>query len=192
MTDEMLMERVVKGELQALGTLFERCKQPLFGFLLRILHDQAQAEDVLVDTFLRVQDRRATYKSGMKFTTWLYTIAYHLATDRLRRTARHEQLEQQLAREEVSSSHDPIHEACERAELADAVRQAVNSLPEEQRTVILLREYEGFSYREIAEVTGGTEEAVRVRAHRARLALRARLSPYLQGDAEAGVTFAAT
>ncbi len=50
-----------------------------------MLHDQALAEDVLVDTFLRVQDRRATYKSGMKFTTWLYTIAYHLATDRLRR-----------------------------------------------------------------------------------------------------------
>ncbi len=104
--------------------------------------------------------------------------------------ARSAQLEQQLAVDEVPSSADPIHDDCARAELTDAVRRAVNSLPEEQRTVILLREYQGFSYREIAEVTGGTEEAVRVRAHRARQALRALLTPYLGDEAGADVTFA--
>lgn len=192
MTDEILMECVARGDLQALGTLFERYKQPLFGFLLRMLHNHALAEDVLVDTFLRVNDRRSTYKSGMKFTTWLYAIACHLATDRLRRLTRSEQLEQQLALDEFSPRQDSIQEVCERDELAAAVRQAVNSLPEEQRLVILLREYEGFSYREIAAVTGDTEEAIRVRAHRARQSLRKILLPYLRGDAELGVTFVAS
>lgn len=189
-TDEMLMERVVSGDLQALGMLFERHKQLLFGFLLRMLHDQTLAEDVLVDTFLRVQDRRATYKSGLKFTTWLYTIACHLATDTLRGRARREQLDQQLAVDEAASPLDPTLEACERNELAAAVRAAVNSLPEEQRIVILLREYEGFSYREISQVTGSTEESVRVRAHRARLTLRKKLSSYLLEEVDGDVTFA--
>ena len=184
------MERVVSGDMQALGTLFERYKQPLFGFLVRILHEPAQAEDALVDTFLRVHDRSHTYKIGMKFVTWLYAIAYHLATDRLRRLARCVQLDTEELQEANTSHDDPTLEACERTELARIVRQAVGLLPEEQRTVIILREYHDFNYRDIAAITGATEEAVRVRAHRARQALRKLLQPYLQEDADTSVTFA--
>lgn len=184
------MERVVRGDMDALGTLFERYKQPLFGFLLRTLHDQALAEDVLVDTFLRVNDRRHTYKLGLKFSTWLYAIAYHLATDRVRRLTRCRQIDEQLAQQSLPPQRDPMLEECTRSELADTVRTAVNQLPDDQRVVILLREYEGFSYREIASITGATEETVRVRAHRARQALRKTLQPYMQGESAAAVTFA--
>jgi len=175
--------------MHALGTLFERYKQPLFGFLLRILHDHALAEDVLVETFLRVHDRCRTYKRGLKFTTWLYTIAHHLAADHLRRLSRSEKLDTQLTLETPTAQYDSTQEECARSELAEIVRKALNSLPEDQRVVVVLREYEGFSYREIAAITGASEEAVRVRAHRARIALRKILEPYVQGDPDAAVTF---
>jgi RNA polymerase sigma-70 factor (ECF subfamily) len=68
-TDEELMAQVVGGNMEALGVLFERHRQRLFAFLYRLLHDRTLAEDVLVDAFLRVFDRRRTYKAGSYFTT---------------------------------------------------------------------------------------------------------------------------
>jgi RNA polymerase sigma factor (sigma-70 family) len=188
-TDEELMARVVAGDLSALGLLFERFKGPLFAFLCRFGSDHALAEDVLVDTFLRAYDRRGTYKIGYRVSTWLYTIAHHLIIDRTRRQTRCTSSDEPHITDPPGTEDTPARD-CERSELSDAVRAAIAALPEDQRVAIVLREYEGFSYREIGKVVGATEEAVRVRAHRARRALKRALEPYIDEGPSAAVTFA--
>ena len=187
-SDEQLMIRVMAGDMEALGVLFERYKQPLYGFLHRLLHDVAWAEDLTLDVFLRIYDRRRTYKPGFKFSTWLFTIAHNLAADGMRRSSRNEIPVDYPDDFASAPAHHPP-EACERAELADTVRLAVMALPDDQRLVILLREFEGFSYREIAEVLGANEETVGVRAHRARQSLRKALAAYCEENLPAAVTF---
>ena len=182
MSDEELMARVIAGDMGALGELFERYKAPLFRFLYRFTSDAALAEDTLLDAFLRVHDRRRTYRHGMRFSTWLYTIAHHLAVDRLKHASRrHSELASDLPGDDATTRD------FERSELSLAVRQAVQTLPPDQRAVIVLREYHGLSYREIAIVTGAREDAVRVRAHRARLALREALAPVVRDNLCEGV-----
>jgi RNA polymerase sigma-70 factor (ECF subfamily) len=187
-SDEQLMIRVTTGDMEALGVLFERYKGPLYGFLYRLLHDVAWAEDLTLDVFLRVYDRRRTYKPGFKFSTWLFTIAHNLAADGMRQANRGE-ITLQNTVDDVSSSDPSPPDAVARGELAEVVRLAVLSLPEDQRLVILLREFQGFSYREIAQVLGAGEDTVRVRAHRARQALRKALAPYCEENSAAAVTF---
>jgi len=185
-SDEQLMIRVTTGDMEALGILFERYKGPLYGFLYRLLHDVAWAEDLTLDVFLRVFDRRRTYKPGFKFSTWLFTIAHHLAADGMRRSHGDISVDDQNL---VDPAGNQPLESCERAELAGNVRLAVLALPDDQRLVILLREFQGFSYREIAQVIGANEETVRVRAHRARQALRKALAPYCDENSTTVVTF---
>jgi len=187
-SDEQLMIRVAAGDMEALGILFERYKQPLYGFLYRLVHDVAWAEDLTLDVFLRVFDRRRTYKQGFKFSTWLFTIAHNLAADGMRKSMRSELPVDCPEEYAMPPAGHPL-DIAERIELTDTVRQAVMALPEDQRLVILLREYEGFSYREIAEVLGANEETVRVRAHRARQNLRKALAPYCEEKSAAAVTF---
>jgi RNA polymerase sigma-70 factor (ECF subfamily) len=186
LSDEALMERVIAGDVQALGALFERHKQPLFNFLLRFVRDRALAEDVLLDAFLRLYDRRQAFRRGAAVSTWLYTIAHHLALDRLKRAHRRDIPLDELPQELSASEENLPLEACARNELAQAVRGAIAQLPRDQQAVILLREYQGLSYGEIGTIIGISEEAARVRAHRARLTLRKLLEP-----AVGAVTFSA-
>ncbi len=173
-TDELIMARVVAGDMTALGELFERYKQPLFAFLCRLLGRRDVAEDLLQDTFLRVYDRRRTFKPSLRFAAWLYAIAHHLAIDTLRRDARCDY------RDEVPDTPGAaLEDDVARRLLGDEVRRAVAALPADQRTVIILREYHDFSFKEIAAIAGISEEAARVRAFRARQLLRTALAEYV-------------
>lgn len=179
MTDEVLMERVVGGDVEALGTLFTRHKQTLFNYLFRMLHDQTLAEDLVQDAFLRVYERRRRYMAGKAFSTWLFTIAHNLAVDRLKQASRRDICLDTLPATGAEDP-DPPHRDTVRLLLAAQVRAAVATLPADQRAVILLREYHALSYREIAEITASSEEAVRVRAFRARQTLKGRLAGVLE------------
>lgn len=180
-SDEELMLRVVDGDMHALGVLFERYHRSVHRFLTRVLRCSSLAEDVLQDAFLRVYDRRQSYRSPHKFSTWLFTIAYRMAIDTLRRGERTEMLG--ALTDDLRDIAPSPAESVERDEYAQVVRDAITALPEDQRITIMLREYEGFSYREIAEITHTTERAARVRGFRARQALAVSLAA-LHGVAE--------
>jgi RNA polymerase sigma-70 factor (ECF subfamily) len=173
-SDDELMNMVVYGNLKALEMLLNRYRKSLYSFLFRITQNEAIAEDIVQDTFIRLYDTRRKYKNGMIFRNWLFTIGHNLAIDELRKTGRI-----------ISDNYDikdvvisPEESATDNI-IAEIVRKAVGMLPTMQQAVIVLKEYEGFNYREIASIIGISEEAARVNCHRAKCALKKMLVKFM-------------
>jgi len=174
-TDEMLMVRYQRGERKAFVELVRRHNRSIYNFVLRQLRVPSVAEDVTQDVFMRLVQNAAEFKHEARFLTWLYTIARNLCIDQLRKLShrRHASLDQpqsdqaeaQLLGETIS---DPNPQAsAERNALSSEVRssivKAVDSLPDDQREVFLLREIANLPFREIAEITGVGENTVKSR-----------------------------
>ena len=87
-SDDELMNMVVRGDLKALETLLNRYRKSLYSFLFRITHNETVAEDIVQDTFIKLYDTRKKYKNGMIFRNWLFTIGHNLAIDELRKSGR--------------------------------------------------------------------------------------------------------
>jgi RNA polymerase sigma-70 factor (ECF subfamily) len=167
--DEDAMRRVAAGESAALAVLFDRHKARLFAFLYHLVGDRATAEDLLGETFLRLYQARARYRSGNGFTPWLFAIARNLALGELRRRGVAARAQQRLI---LETPADSCADALDQEAMATKVRAALAGLPEEQRSALVLKEYQQMDYREIAQVLGCSEQAARARTYRARLALR--------------------
>jgi len=182
LTDDALMARVRGGDAEALAVLFDRYKTRLFGYLYRMVGERCAAEDLLGETFLRVFERRASFRSGGGFAPWAYRIARNLAI----RELRHQEVSRRAGVRLAADADPPpaVESEAVRAELRSTVAAALRRLPEEQRSAAILREYEGMDYREIAAVLGCSEQAARARTYRARLALRTALADRLGADDE--------
>jgi RNA polymerase sigma-70 factor (ECF subfamily) len=150
----------------------------VYGVALRMLGNRAEAEEVAQETFLRAHRALPDFRAEARLGTWLYAIASRLCLNRLAAP------ERRLARaddEAVAAAPSPEPDASatlERAELEAALRQAVAALPEERRIVVILRDFEGLSYEEIAEVLALEPGTVRSRLHRARMDLKAKLERF--------------
>jgi RNA polymerase sigma-70 factor, ECF subfamily len=185
LSDEEVMARVSEGDTAALALLFDRYRGRLFGFLYRMTGEARDAEDLVGATFVRLYECRRRFRRGHGFAPWIYRIARNLAIQELRHREAGRRATDRLGCEAAAAAPALPEEAAMRSELRSAVAAAVRSLPEEQRTAALLREYEGLNYREIGAVLGCSEEAARARTYRARLALRAALAGRL-GEGEMG------
>ncbi len=163
------MERFVQGEEQAFSELFTRHAGRLQGALRRMVG--AAADDVLQTTFLSIVRARGRYERGAPFRPWLYTVAVNAARDHLRRHRREEPLP---ADELPETPADPA--PLPDPGLSRTVEKALAKLPDSQREAIVLHRFEGFSFKEIAELLGVTETAVKVRAHRGYERLRVLLA----------------
>lgn len=183
------MQRLAAGHGPALNDLMSRHAERLFHYLIRVLRDESEAEDLAQETFVRVFQHSSKYDPSHKFTTWLYSIATNLARDRLRRLSRHPQVpldggpgHDEGAWEQVIPASDPGPlEQLAGLERAEAVRRAVAELPEELRVPLVLAEYEEQSHAEIAAVLGCSSKAVEMRVYRARQFLRKRLGGLVTG-----------
>jgi len=170
--DARLMLSFQQGNVHDFERLIERHHQSVISLAYRFLNDRAAAEDVAQDVFLRLFSSADSYKPTASFTTLLYTITRNACYSELRR--------RRLRPAAIDGeSDDPPAEAApdhlEQAELREAVRAAIASLPHNQRMAVLLRRYEGLSYEQIAAVTGTSVSAVKALLHRARQALKGRL-----------------
>jgi RNA polymerase sigma-70 factor, ECF subfamily len=191
-SDERLMARVGQDDTAALGALFDRYRPTLFLFLLRAFGDRAAAEDLVQEAFWRVWEYRRRYDPARKFSTWLYTIARHLAWNQMQsaghQTKRFSELseaEQQRLEAGPDGSSPPSPEALAlEADHRSRVQAALRSLPADQRLCLVLREYEGRSHREIGEILGCSEGNARVLTHRARHALKPLLKSLLESEEE--------
>lgn len=171
-TDEILMERYCGGDARAFDRLLKRHGGPIYNFILRHVHNATLAEDLTQETFMRVIRGAAEYERRAKFTTWLYTIARNQCIDALRRAKhrRHPSLDQPIEASESRTLGDTVKSDLPDSErgVADseftvALERALAKLPEEQREVFLMRQYQNLQFQEIAEITGVSANTVKSR-----------------------------
>ena len=186
--DRSDMGRLASGHDAALDSIMARHGERLFCYLLRVLGNETEADDLAQETFVRVYLNRERFRASAKFTTWLYAIATNLARDRLRWRSRHPQVSLEMDenghdggfRNTLSTSDPTPAENLEAAERTAAVREAVAGLQEDLRLPLVLAEYEGHSHAEIASVLNCSAKAVEMRIYRARQELRQKLSKWLK------------
>jgi len=183
-SDEALMAAYAVGDLRAFDRLFARLAPRVHGFFRRAFGDPGLADDLMQTTFLKLHRAKDSYDAARPLAPWLFTIAASVRRDELRRRYRLPPWagEEELLQAEAADADPSAQQA--RGEAADAVRAALQRLPESQRTVVHLHRYEGLTFEQIAEVLGTTSGAVRVRACRAYERLRLELGPWLAAQGE--------
>lgn len=183
-SDEELLEAFRAGDADSLGALVARWEQPLFRFACRLLQRPEDARDVCQETFLRVLRKANRFRRGARFSTWMYQIALNLCRDQARRRKRwgmimadSKAFDERLRPAEPPSpgTYDPAS-AAERNELSQAVYQAMDQIPREQREVLIMKEYEGLKFKEIAEILGCPESTVKSRMYYGLSGLRSALA----------------
>jgi RNA polymerase sigma-70 factor (ECF subfamily) len=181
LTDEEIVARILAGETALYEVLMRRYNQRVYRTVRGVITDDAEAEDVLQDAWVRAYSHLSQFRAEASFATWLTKIAYYEALARLRKSKRVAPLEDAEGgiMPEVES-HGAAAETPEaqamRAELGRILRAAVDGLPDGYRSVFVLREVESLSTAETAECLGLTEEAVKTRLHRSRALLRRELA----------------
>ena len=170
-TDEQLLRQVQAGDTDSLGLLVHRWEQPLFRFVYRMQPRQEDARDICQETFLRILKKSHRFRAGSRFSTWMYQIALNLCRDKARRAKRwnlviaeRPELPDRAQGPLAPETLDPAAHA-ERREKSSAVLRALNQLPPEQREVVVLKEFEGLKFREIAEILGCPESTVKSRMY---------------------------
>lgn len=168
--------------------------QRVYNVIYRLLDDREEAADLTQDTFVNACRAYANFRHESQVYTWLYRIAINLSKNRLERRSRQQQVEgistdaplERSEEEEVFLQIEDLTAEPERAavnaELRRVLVEAVSRLQPEYKQVVVLRDYQGLTYEEIAEVLGCTVQAVKSRLFRARTVLRERLNRYLASD----------
>lgn len=190
--DIRLMLQVRADQPGAFEELVQRYQQRLITVLTHLVGNAAEAEDLAQEVFLRIYKARAKYRPRSKFSTWLYTIANNLALNILRSRQRKPEVPLNTAESGplgprpqehmVSDPHSGPMKRLDRHELAEVVRQALDTLNERQRMAVVLNKFEDMGYAEIAEVMNLTPKAIKSLLSRARMNLRQALAGYLGID----------
>lgn len=186
MVDEQeLLTALRQRDTQAFSQLFEIYSDKIYRLSAGLLDNEVEAEGIVQDTFLRFFERLDDFEGRSKIGTWLYRVAYNASVDLLR------QRKPLLAMDSVADDEDlPLpanltdwsqwpERLLSEAEVTAELDKAIAALPEKYKAIFILREIEGLSTRETAQVTGLSLSAVKVRLHRARLELRERLAESL-------------
>lgn len=189
--DDELLTQFAQGDRRAFDVLVRRHQARLYQFVYRQMQQQAVAEEIVQEAFVRVVSNVRDFKREARFSTWLFTIARNLCFDELRKRKhrRHPSLDQQenpnseesrtLGDRTADPTRDIEREATQ-GELRDKMSWAIAQLPDEQREVFLLREVSGLAFKEIAEATGVPENTVKSRMRYALERLQAALAEYEQ------------
>jgi len=181
-TEEALMMSYVSGDASAFHQLFARLAPPVHAFFLRSFRNATTADELMQETFLKIHRGRSTFRPGLPLRPWVFTIAAHVRRDELRRRRRIKEdcdEERLAAAEELEAIAHAARNEEASSDATQAVRDALEQLPESQRVVIHLHRYERMTFGEIAAVLGTSEVAVRGRAFRAYERLRKALAPIL-------------
>src|ERR1700689_3442456 len=184
-TDVQLMLDVKAGDEASFDFLLQKYRSPLVNFLNRMVRDQATAEDLAQEVFLRVYRARKQYTPSAKFTTWLFRIATNLALNSVRDN-RHHRMGISIDAPADGDDFPPlelkaremrIDERMIERDRVEIIRRAIRSLPEKQRAAVLLHKYEEMDYGEIAGVLDCSEGALKSLLFRAYESLRVQLAP---------------
>ena len=177
LSDSLVVQRFLEGESRAFGELVDRYDKRLLNFVYRTIGDRERAQDLVQETFVRVYRHLHRFDQTKKFSTWIYTIAGNLAKNELRNRSRNPLVLFQTIKKNWEADHRPLEwedtklrpdDLFRKRHLREMVEKAVEELPEHHRIVFVLREVEGKTYEEIAEITGCNLGTVKSRLNRAR------------------------
>lgn len=195
MDDAALIAGLKAGDNAVYETLVRTYGGRLLATARRMLHNDEDARDAVQDAFINAYRSRESFKGDSLISTWLHSIVVNSALMKLRTRRRkpEEQIEDYLPRflpdghhtQKFQSWTEPADVALSRKETAEMVRTAIEELPETYRTVVLLRDIEGLSTEETAKIVNTTPNAVKIRLHRGRLALRTLIAPHMVAGAHA-------
>ena len=187
-SDAAVMLRVAAGDEASFNFLVQKYHRPMIHFLYRMVHNQAVAEELAQEVFLRVYRARDSYRAEARFSTWLYRIATNLGVNHARDT-RHERTAQTVyldaPDEETGTTPDladdepTVEQRLMRDERMAAIRSHVMALPERQRMAVLMHKYQGMDYRQIGEVLKLSESATKSLLFRAYQTLRDKLKDFV-------------
>jgi RNA polymerase sigma-70 factor (ECF subfamily) len=185
--DQQLVERVQRGDKQAFGLLVTKYQRKLGRLLSRMIRDPAEVEDVAQEAFIKAYRALPNFRGESAFYTWLYRIGVNTAKNYLvsqgRRAPTSTEVEAEEAEQyesgELLRDNDTPERLMQTRQIGETVNAAMDALPEDLRTAIVLREIEGLSYDEIAELMNCPIGTVRSRIFRAREAIAERLKPML-------------
>jgi RNA polymerase sigma factor (sigma-70 family) len=169
MTDETLMEAVKNGKLEQAAVLFERYHVRLYNFLARLTMDNAVAEDLTQNVFLRMLKYKHTYKEGMRFQSWIYQLARNVFSDHYQSVKRSMQSKTEI---EQLADRMPDEETGMEEEREARLHQSLKRLTEEQREVLVLTRFQQLKYEEVAEILNTTVPNIKVKVHRAMIKLK--------------------
>jgi RNA polymerase sigma-70 factor (ECF subfamily) len=185
--DQQLVERVQRGDKAAFDLLVAKYQRKIFRLLSRLIRDQAEIEDVAQEAFVKAYRALPNFRGESAFYTWLYRIAINTAKNYLVSQGRRAPTATDADIEDAETFDDGDHlrdlntpdSMLLSKQVAEAVNRAIDKLPEDLRTAIVLREIEGLSYEEIAETMNCPIGTVRSRIFRAREAIAHELRPVL-------------
>lgn len=188
MEDSAIMLELRAGNISGFDYLIQKYRKPIVNFMYRMVHNQATAEELAQEVFLRVYRSRETYRAEARFSTWLYRIATNLGVNYARDT-RHERaastvyLDQADAETgttpEVADTTPDAEDNLLRRERLNAIRQHVLALPERQRMAVLMHKYDGMDYKQIGDVLKLSESATKSLLFRAYQTLREKLKDFV-------------
>ena len=175
--DSAVVKRFLEGEQRAFGILVDRYDNRLVNFVYRTIGDRERAQDLVQETFIRVYRHLHRFDPTKKFSTWIYTIASNLAKNELRNRSRNPLVYFQTIKKKWEADHRPLEwednsykpdDLYRKRHLRKVVEKAVSELPEHHRVVFVLRELQGKTYEEIAQITAVNLGTVKSRLNRAR------------------------
>ncbi len=179
--DSYLVEKCVEGDKSAFATIVDRYKRHIYSITYSMTRNHADADDLSQDTFIKAYENLRKFKLGTNFRSWLSRIAVNSCIDHLRRKKRSSEDGLDDHARSLPDQNPGPQDNLESSELMENINAAVDSLPEDQRTVVIMREMQGFALKEIAEVMKCSESTVRWRLHYARKKLQKKLQGYLNG-----------
>ncbi len=176
MTDWQLIETIINGDVSKFNILVRQWEKPIYNFALRYLGEKEPARDVTQQTFIRVYNNIRKLREVNRFSSWIYQIASNLCKDELKKKIRQETLSLDQIQENSNNGHllpdelieaqtDQPDSALNQKLIGDLVQKALLQLPAEQRVVIIMKEYQGLKFHEIAEALGESLNTVKSRMY---------------------------
>src|SRR5256885_1859444 len=180
-TDEELVARSISGDSDSFNELVLRWERPIYALAYRHIGREEDARDVCQETFLRAYRALSGFRGQAKFSSWLYRIALNLCRDWVRRERRAPvvQAPEDVDLLDLAAAREPsesIEDLVARRSLAQSVERTMALLPEEQRTAIILKEYHGLTFQEIADLVGCPLSTVKTRLYQGLTVLRRELA----------------
>src|SRR5438477_6733316 len=180
-TDEELVARSIRGDPESFNELILRWERPIYALAYRTIGREEEARDVCQETFLRAFRALPAFRGQAKFSSWLYRIALNLCRDWMRRERRTPVVQppEDVDILDLAAAAEPsesIEDLVARKDLTRAVERVMATLPDEQRTAIILKEYHGLTFQEIADLVGCPLSTVKTRLYQGLTVLRRELS----------------